>query len=266
MVILFRQGCRKNVGNKMANSTGIWIFLTLLIFHVRFFNGEPLVRENGEEHLEYFIKEEILVATRIGIVATDAKLTEKYDPTTLQRFRYSFLKQPDPRQDLFAIQEETGIIQTAQEVDRDDICAYEVTCQIWLHVAIQPPEYFEVIKVMVDVIDINDHQPEFKDPEIHLRISESSYAGKTFTLPTAVDKDSEAYGIQYYELPTNSNKFDLAVIRSKIDNSIDLKLILNEELDRERKDFYQVQLVAYDGGRPARSGFMLIKYNRRRRE
>ena len=258
MVILFRQRCSKNVGNKMASSRGIWIFLTLLVFRVRFFNGEPLVRENGEEHLEYFMKEEIPVATRIGNVAIDAKLTEKYDAPILQRFRYSFLNQPDPRQDLFEIQEETGIIQTAQEVDRDGICAHEVTCQIWLHVAIQPPEYFQVTKVMVDVIDINDHQPEFKDPEIHLRISESSYAGKTFTLPTAVDKDSEAYGIQYYELPSNSNKFDLAVIRSKIDNSIDLKLILNEELDRERKDFYQVQLVAYDGGRPARSGFMLI--------
>ena len=214
--------------------------------------------ENGEEHLEYLINEELLVGTRIGSVATDAKLTERYDQATLRIFRYSFLKQPDPRQELFEIQEDTGIIQTAEEIDRDAICAYEVTCQIWLHVAIQPAEYFQVIKVVVDILDINDHTPEFKDEEIELKISEASYAGKTFPLPTAVDKDSAIYSIQYYELPSNSNKFDLAVIRSKIDNSIDLKLILNEELDRERKDFYQVQLVAYDGGSPVRSGFMLI--------
>ncbi len=235
---------------KMAYS--VWIYFVLVYCINACYGTEG-------EHLEYFILEELPGGTLMGNVAIDAGLTDKYDAPTLDSFRYSFLNQPDPRQKLFAIEETTGIVKTSQVIDRDIICAQKPTCQIWLHVAIQPPQYFQVIKILVDILDVNDHEPEFNDPEISLVISESSYAGKTFSLPTATDADSASYGILYYELRPNSNKkFDLSVIRSKIDNSIDLKLILNEELDRETEDFYQIQLVAYDGGSPPRLGYMLI--------
>jgi hypothetical protein len=69
----------------------------------------------------------------------------------------------------------------------------------------------QVIKVTIEIIDINDNTPEFSDSLITLSISESSPVGSTFVIPSASDADSPAFNIQRYELDYKTSLFALDV-------------------------------------------------------
>ncbi len=208
--------------------------------------------------LEYYILEELPANTLIGNVIIDAGLNKKYDKLTVKMLMFSFLNQPDRKQDLFAIQDNTGIVRTTHRIDRDTICPGQVTCIVWLHVAVQPPQYFEVIKIIVDILDINDHKPTFPQKSLDLQVLESVSIGSTFALPTASDPDSSSYSIQGYELQSPTDKFQLHVSQNTFDGSTDLKLELVKKLDRERESFYKLIVVAHDGARPAKSGSIVV--------
>ena len=45
----------------------------------------------------------------------------------------------------------------------------------------------------------------------------------------------------------------------KLDGSTDVQLVLGRALDRESRDRYEVEVVAWDGGSPARSGSVDVK-------
>ena len=108
-----------------------------------------------------------------------------------------------------------------------------------------------LLKVSVEIIDINDNSPRFSDRKILLSILESAAVGSTFLLPSAVDMDSPKYGVQRYELESAWNKFGVRVT-PKLDGFLDVRLHLRERLDRETKDEYRMALVVYDGGTPPR--------------
>ncbi len=212
--------------------------------------------------LQYHILEELPAGTLIGNVAIDAKLTDKYSSTDVMKLRYSFLEQPDLDLSHFAIDEKSGIIRTKEvpnmkEIDRDRLCPQTSDCIIHLDIAVGPADYFQVINVKVEVMDVNDNRPIFAKSEVSYSISESTSPGTSIGLPTATDPDSADYSIQSYELMSNSTAFELKETLS-YDETPELKLVLKERLDREKIAFYQLKVVAYDGGHPSKSGSILI--------
>jgi len=99
---------------------------------------------------------------------------------------------------------------------------------------------------------VNDNSPQFRDSEIQLAVIEAAQVGSAYILPTASDHDSPDNGVQRYELdssPPSADKFSLDV-GTKLDGAAEVKLRLNERVDRESQAEYRLRLRAIDGGAP----------------
>ena len=77
---------------------------------------------------------------------------------------------------------------------------------------------WQVIKVSVEIIDINDNAPVFSSDHVVFDIVEATQLGSVYVVQAATDVDSPAYGVQKYELDSESGKFGLQ-INTKLDGS-----------------------------------------------
>ena len=200
-----------------------------------------------EQH--YRLEEEQTIGTLVGNIAEDARLDRVYTADVLPNLRFRFLKPTDS----FRIDEITGIITTSARIDRDEMCPNSDQCDMRVDVAVQPVQHFKIIKVMIEILDLNDNQPIFPEPQITHSMLESASPGTSFVIPTAADPDSTDFTVQVYELLTKARNFEMKV-DEKVDGSKEVKLVLIEALDREKEAEYKMKVVAYDGGSPARSG------------
>ena len=206
---------------------------------------------------EFYVQEELPVGTIICNLVTQAGLDQDYDRATLAKLRFQFLTHPNLDKEYFSINEQTGIIRTTNVLDRDTLCPGKDECIIKFDIAIQPNEYFQIIKIQVIIFDINDNTPTFPQKTLSLDISESAVPGTSFVIPAASDPDSGRNSIQEYELVPISGKFDLQV-RNTADGATDLRLVLREKLDRERMDHDKVYIMAYDGANPPKTGSIAV--------
>lgn len=203
---------------------------------------------DGGSHL--ILKEEQPAGTFVGNIIEEAHLDARFPPDILAELTFSFLSTPDSN---FVIEEATGIIRTSDRIDREAICASREECVLKFNIAIKPIQYLDIIKVNVEIVDVNDNWPLFPAPVISHQILESAAPNTTLVIPNAQDPDSPEFGVQRYRLVTSDNKFRLDV-RRKRDGNMDVRLVLSGRLDRETKDLYKVQIIAYDGGEPEQSG------------
>ena len=194
--------------------------------------------------VSYSIREELNEGTLVGQLSLDAKLNEKYPTEVLKKLRFTYLGKKTLS---FDLELNTGTIMTGEQIDREEICPMQETCEVKFDVAVQPMSYFQIIKVTIVVNDINDNWPQFPEPTVIHEILESAALGTTLPLPSAVDTDSPKYGIQDYKVVDDSGKFGIK-ITDKLDGSTDVKLILDKKLDREMKEEYNVRVIAFDGG------------------
>ena len=114
-------------------------------------------------------------------------------------------------------------------------------------------------QVTIEIGDVNDHAPRFRDASTVVSVRESVSPGTSLALPVAVDVDSPEYGVRAYELledealqQSTGGAFSLSIV-SRRDGSLDPRLVLQRPLDRERRATYRLRLAAYDGGRPPKS-------------
>ena len=105
-------------------------------------------------------------------------------------------------------------------------------------------------RIHVLVLDENDNAPQFNINPIIARIREDAKIGQFVTFATATDRDgSESlYGTLKYSIRTGLS-------RSKQPTHVPFKvepttgrLTVSGQLDRERQDQYQFEVVAKDGG------------------
>ncbi len=210
-----------------------------------------------DEPIHYKLLEELEADTYVGDVAVDAKLNSKYNSTELAKLRFSFLTQPDLNREYFYIHETSGVIRTTGRIDRDVICPAQPSCVLKFDVAVRPVKFFQIIKVTIEILDMNDNPPVFPRRHVLHQMSESAVPGTSFSVPAATDPDSSVYSVKSYRLNSRSDKFDLRV-RETADGTTDLRIVLNGELDRESMEYYQCEIVAEDGGDPPKSGTVLI--------
>ena len=211
--------------------------------------------------VEYWLTEEQDPLTLVGDIVKDTQLETFYDAATIASFHFHLLTRTDTLLDnYFLVEETTGLLRTSDTIDRDQICPKLTKCVIKLDVAIKPVEYFQVIKVTVNIVDINDNWPTFEEESVLLTVSESVLVGASYPLPHAVDADSAAYGVQRYILRSHlfDNHFKLQVTNNT-KGSADLRLVLKQSLDRETEAFHSLTVVAFDGGTPVKSGRLNIE-------
>ena len=217
-----------------------------------------LVTYTSAQTLKYEILEELPQNTLIGNIPFDARMDTVYNASELAKLRFSFYSMPSGvTDDMFQVEEHSGLLKSVGRVDREGLCPRQPVCELVFFIAVRPMQYMQIVKVVMNILDVNDNHPKFPEPMIVLNISESTLPGTNFIIPSAEDPDSGNHSIQDYKMVLDQYKFQLQV-RETTNGSTDLRLVLMSTLDRETKDSYEIQIIASDGGKPSKSGSIII--------
>lgn len=209
--------------------------------------------------LTYYVEEGKSPGTYLGDIASDSHVADKLSSQDAGLITYSQMeKSTSSTLQLFRIAKKTGKLYTAQTLDAESLCTYNMECFKMVDVAIRKEESFiKILEVKIIIKDINDHQPEFPEQQVEIEFSEESPKGAKRSIPHAIDKDVGTLNSQInYQLKKNIDEpFNLSVSKS-VDGISKLSISLVERLDREVKNTYDVQVIAQDGGSPARQNVL----------
>ncbi|NXE43583.1 PCDG7 protein, partial [Ptilorrhoa leucosticta] len=159
------------------------------------------------------------------------------------------------RTQYFVLHEKTGHLVTAERIDREQLCESVQQCVLRCELIVEGE--MQVYGIVVEIMDINDNAPSFKEIELEERISETTAPGARFPLAEAHDPDSGRNSLQSYEL-SGDEHFSLAV-QAGPGGDQRPELVLAKALDREEAAFHELVLRASDGGDPARTGTVRIR-------
>ncbi|XP_027765059.1 protocadherin gamma-A9-like [Empidonax traillii] len=199
--------------------------------------------------LRYSVPEEMPKGSFVGDVAKDLGLQLPEPPDRGVRVV------SEDRTQYFALHGKTGHLVTAERIDREQLCRLVEKCVLRCELIVEGEMKFYEIEV--EITDINDNAPNFKEIELEETISENSAPGSRFSLPRAHDPDSGQNSLQSYEL-SGDEHFSLAV-QTGPGGDQRPELVLAKALDREEAAFHELVLRAMDGGDPARTGTARIR-------
>lgn len=216
-----------------------WMWIHLLICLIDVANGQ----------ISYAIMEELEKGTIIGNLAQDLQM----DPKLL--FNRKFHMTYDTKIQYFDINSITGTLHIANPIDREELCGSNVHCLIRLGIVMDMP--LVLYHIEINILDINDNAPCFKDNEIVLAIAESTDPGSHFPIEEAFDPDASSNSVcSYFVSPNDLFDIDAHVSDYKIKS---LALVLKNALDREQQAVHVLTLTATDCGRPKMTGTTQIK-------
>ncbi|NWT10774.1 PCDGA protein, partial [Vireo altiloquus] len=199
--------------------------------------------------LRYSVPEEMPKGSFVGDVAKDLGLQ-------LPALRDRGLRIIERgRKQYFALHAKTGHLMTAERIDREQLCRLVEKCVLRCELIVDGEMKFYEIEV--EITDINDNAPSFKEIEREQRINEMTAPGSRFPLPVAHDPDAGRNSLQSYEL-SGDEHFSLAV-QAGPGGDQRPELVLAKALDREEAAFHELVLRAIDGGDPARTGTARIR-------
>lgn len=229
----------------------LWLYALVLV-HL-FLVGSAATDEGStmrDRLLTYAIEEESPRGTIvIANLRKDSGLSSRYRPEVVASLRFVFLDRHQPHLGLFSLVNHSGVLSTAGLVDREIVCRdlrprTSEDCVLRIDIAVQPPAYFEVIKVKVIVKDVNDNHPVFPTARVERQLPESTpFPLELFPITAATDLDSPANGVTEYKLITDAtDKFSLSIDRNSASGELELKLVLTGPIDREERDQYTMNV------------------------
>ncbi|KAM6055238.1 protocadherin gamma-A10-like isoform 1-T1 [Theristicus caerulescens] len=199
--------------------------------------------------LRYSVPEEMPKGSFVGDVAKDLGLQ-------LPALRDRGVRIIDRgRTQYFALHGKTGHLVTAERIDREQLCRLVEKCVLRCEVIVEGE--MQVYGIEVEITDINDNAPSFREAETELRMSETTAPGSRFPLRYAQDPDVGSNSLRRYEL-SGDEHFSLAV-QAGPGGEERPELVLAKALDREEASFHELVLRASDGGEPARTGTARIR-------
>ncbi|XP_064017511.1 protocadherin gamma-A10-like isoform X9 [Pogoniulus pusillus] len=199
--------------------------------------------------LSYSVPEEMPKGSFVGDMAKDLGL----QMTTLSDGAVRLVS--EGRTQYFSLHGKTGHLVTAERIDREQLCESEQQCVLRCELIVEGE--MKVYGVEVEIRDINDNAPGFKDVELEERMSETTPLGSRFPLVEAHDPDSGPNSLLSYEL-SGDEHFSLAV-QAGPGGDRRPELVLAKALDREEAAFHDLVLRARDGGEPVRTGTARIR-------
>lgn len=122
----------------------------------------------------------------------------------------------------------------------------------------QPTALSSTITCTVNILDVNDHSPVFvgitstSDNTIELVLDEDAPIGQELTRLLAVDEDTGKNGEIHYQIGIPTNGSVENELPFEVDRTTGV-LRTKEKLDREQRAEYQFQIIAFDGGTPAKN-------------
>ncbi|XP_067374402.1 protocadherin gamma-A5-like isoform X30 [Channa argus] len=220
---------------------GEWLFCWTITWKLLIF---VLVITNVSGQIRYSMPEEMKKGSLIGNVAQDLGLD-------LKRLRSGRARIVSGENNQYTeLKTDKGILVVNENIDREELCGEVTPCSFSFEIILENP--IELHRVTVEILDVNDHAPTFRNNVINLEISESATIGSRFDLESAYDPDAGIHGLHNYVLSPNDN-----FVLKQHSNSDGIKLavmILQKPLDRELNPHFSLKLIAVDGGTPQRSG------------
>ncbi|KAL2779073.1 protocadherin gamma-A12 isoform 1 precursor [Daubentonia madagascariensis] len=205
--------------------------------------------ETGCTQIHYSVPEELEKGSKVGNISRDLGL----EPRELAERGVRIVSRG--RTQLFALNPRSGSLVTAGRIDREELCMGAIKCQLNLEILME--DKVKIYGVEVEVRDINDNAPYFRENELEIKISENAVTGMRFPLPHAWDPDIGKNSLQSYELSPNTH-FSLDV-QNGADGIKYPELVLESALDREEKAAHYLVVTACDGGDPVRTGTARIR-------
>uniref|UniRef100_A0A672FPW0 Cadherin domain-containing protein n=1 Tax=Salarias fasciatus TaxID=181472 RepID=A0A672FPW0_SALFA len=191
------------------------------------------------------VAENVKVGTTIIILnATDL------DEGTNAQVRYSFSDLGGSKTtNLFAINERTGTVTNIKNIDFEENNAFEIRVQAsdgaW-------PPLTSHAKLLIEVIDVNDNEPEITVTSLLNSVKEDASIGTAVALVSVHDKDGGKNGM----------------VKCRISNNVPFKLesnyknyyslVVDGPLDRETSSQYNISITATDEGSPPLSSTSVI--------
>ena len=160
-----------------------------------------VLRRRRAEPLRYYVVEELPVSTPIGRLPGFSEDNRK---SGYVRFSIRSQTLAERSVELFNVDETSGVLRTSGRIDRDTLCSRRWKCEVVVDIGVVrstgDENYFRLLKIVVEILDVNDHAPDFGTNKVELTVAESSQTGSSYALPVAVDADSEQYGIKEYRM------------------------------------------------------------------
>ncbi|XP_061542527.1 protocadherin beta-16-like [Phycodurus eques] len=204
-----------------------------------------------EAQIRYSIPEEMKKGSLVGNVAQDLGLD-------LKRLRSGRARIVTGENVQYAeLRADKGLLVVRERIDREQLCGDVTPCSFTFEILLENP--MELHPVTIEVLDVNDNAPTFKNNYLQFEISESAALGSRFVLESAYDADVGANGVQSYVL-TPSDHF---VLKQHFNpgGRKHAEMVLQKALDKEQQPRLSLKLVAVDGGNPQRSGTVNIDIN-----
>ena len=150
-----------------------------------------------------------------------------------------------------------GQLLLARALDRELLCSQHICscnqCQLTIEL-IEWQLPYRLLQLILNIDDINDHVPKFSSNNYQFSIMENVPLGYEISLEQAHDADLGENGRINYELkrldqnPNDNDNDGPFELLTKINGALTLKV--NKEIDREQRDHYEYQLIAFDHGQP----------------
>uniref|UniRef100_A0A667WZN2 Protocadherin beta-16-like n=1 Tax=Myripristis murdjan TaxID=586833 RepID=A0A667WZN2_9TELE len=198
--------------------------------------------------VSYSIPEEMAVGSVVGNIAQDLGLDVKRLKSGNARIYTG------DRAEYIELNKDKGVILVKERIDREALCAQTTPCALHSQIILENP--MELFRIIVEITDINDNSPSFKNEEKRFEISESAVTGSKFVLERAIDADIGVNGLRNYSLKPTDN-FALR-LQNQADGNKKVEMVLQKPLDREKQEQISLLLTAVDGGEPLMSGTVKI--------
>ncbi len=208
-----------------------------------------LMAHSAYGDVSYSFPEEMKRGSVIGNIAKDLGL----DAKSLSN-RDARIENEGNRKRHCDINLNTGELIVAERIDREEICGKKAPCVIKQELVLENP--LELHRFILNIQDINDNLPQFKQNIIKFEIRESADKGSRYLLDEAHDADIGVNSVQSYTL--ENNEHFLLSVPTGVNGGKYGELVLNKELDREHQKEVTLILTAVDGGTPPRSGTVVI--------
>lgn len=165
----------------------------------------------------------------------------------------------------------TGQLHLARPIDREFLCSQRICSCTQCQLTIELIEWqlpYRLLQLILNVDDINDHTPIFSSKHSQFSLMENVPIGYEIPLEQAQDADQGENSRINYELQRldSMNHSDGPfTLMTKINGGLVLKVM--KEIDREQRDHYEYQLIAFDHGQPKKQSstklFIQIEVTRR---
>ncbi|KAI7801537.1 putative protocadherin gamma-A11-like [Triplophysa rosa] len=208
-----------------------------------------LMQHTANGDVIYSFPEEMKRGSVIGNLVKDLGLD-----VNMLSFRKPRIDTEGNRKRFCEINLNSGELTVAERIDREALCGKKASCVMKQELVLENP--LELHRFVLNIQDINDMTPIFKQNLIKFEIRESADKGSRYLLEEAHDADIGVNSVQSYTLQSNDH-FLLNVVTRENGRKYG-ELVLNKELDREQQKEVTLILTAVDGGTPPRSGTVVI--------